>query len=61
MIRRKAVERVVVDARETADLEALAGTLEAQPGRPLLVGSGGLAAAHAARRQRTVAAGDRAA
>ena len=47
----EAVERVVVDARETADLEALAGTLETQPGRPLLVGSGGLAAAHAARRR----------
>lgn len=45
------VERVVVDARQTADLEALADLLEAQPGRPLLVGSGGLAAAHAARRR----------
>ena len=45
------VERVVVDARHAKDLDALADTLEAQPGRPLLVGSGGLAAAHAARRQ----------
>ena len=46
------VERVVVDARRTEDLEALADALEARPGRPLLVGSGGLAAAHACRRQR---------
>jgi uncharacterized protein YgbK (DUF1537 family) len=45
------VERVVVDARRTEDLEALADALEARPGRPLLVGSGGLAAAHAARRR----------
>lgn len=45
------VKRVVVDARQTEDLEALADRLEALPGRPLLVGSGGLAAAHAARRQ----------
>ena len=45
------VERVVVDARRTEDLEALADALEARPGRPLLVGSGGLAAAHACRRQ----------
>ena len=45
------VERVVVDARRTEDLEALADALEARPGRPLLVGSGGLAAAHARRRQ----------
>ena len=44
------VERVVVDAWHTEDLDALADALEAQPGRPLLVGSGGLAAAHAARR-----------
>jgi len=44
------VERVVVDARTTEDLDALAGRLEALPERPLLVGSGGLAAAHAARR-----------
>lgn len=44
------VERVVVDARRTEDLEALADRLEALPARPLLVGSGGLAAAHAARR-----------
>ena len=34
----------------TEDLDALAGELEAQPERPLLVGSGGLAAAHARRR-----------
>ena len=46
------VERVVVDAVRTADLEALADRVEALPARPLLVGSGGLAAAHAARRQR---------
>jgi uncharacterized protein YgbK (DUF1537 family) len=45
------VKRVVVDARRTEDLEALAARLEALPERPLLVGSGGLAAAHAARRQ----------
>ena len=45
------VERVVVDARHSEDLDALAHTLETQPGRPLLVGSGGLAAAHAARRR----------
>ena len=42
------VQRVVVDAARTEDLDALAGELEAQPERPLLVGSGGLAAAHAA-------------
>ena len=45
------LERVVVDARRTEDLEALADALEARCRRPLLVGSGGLAAAHAARRQ----------
>jgi uncharacterized protein YgbK (DUF1537 family) len=42
--------RVVVDAAATEDLEALAGELEAEDERPLLVGSGGLAAAHAALR-----------
>jgi D-threonate/D-erythronate kinase len=42
--------RVVVDAERTEDLDALAGELEALPERPLLVGSGGLAAAHARRR-----------
>jgi uncharacterized protein YgbK (DUF1537 family) len=45
------VKRVVVDALQTADLEALADRVEALPERPLLVGSGGLAAAHAARRR----------
>ena len=36
--------------RRTEDLDALASELEALPERPLLVGSGGLAAAHARRR-----------
>jgi uncharacterized protein YgbK (DUF1537 family) len=45
------VKRVVVDARRTEELEALAERVEALPERPLLVGSGGLAAAHAAGRQ----------
>ena len=40
----------VVDAERTEDLDALAAELEALPERPLLVGSGGLAAAHARRR-----------
>ena len=44
------VPRAIVDAARTEHLDALAGELEALPERPLLVGSGGLAAAHARRR-----------
>ena len=44
------VRRDVVDAARTEDLDALAEELEGLPKRPLLVGSGGLAAAHARRR-----------
>jgi D-threonate/D-erythronate kinase len=42
--------RVVVDAERTEDLDALARELDGSSPRPLLVGSGGLAAAFARRR-----------
>jgi uncharacterized protein YgbK (DUF1537 family) len=45
------VPRTVLDAANRRDLEVLSGALERFPVRPLLVGSGGLAAAHAARRR----------
>ena len=44
------VPRAVVDAHRTESLDTLARELEALPERPLLVGSGGLAAAYARRR-----------
>jgi D-threonate/D-erythronate kinase len=50
------VPRAVVDAERTETLDALARELEALSDRPLLVGSGGLAAAHARRRGSTAAA-----
>ena len=45
------VPRAIIDAQRTETLDTLARELEALPERPLLVGSGGLAAAHAARRR----------
>jgi len=50
------VPRAVVDAGRTESLDTLARELETRSERPLLVGSGGLAAAHARRRGSSSAA-----